>query len=661
ENCLRWQVVDTDSNGQPTTSTTIPNFTTWNIWTWVDASKRAVEFKYATVKSAGLIAADAASNAPGLLKDSTGQELVDYLRGSTATTGAASAFRQRSAVLGDIVNSTPVFIKNLSNFQYEKLPAGTAGLAEYDVYMKMKNARKEGAVFVGTNDGMLHAFREGIYPAGATPTATVTPGGAEVFAYVPRAVLGNMHKLADKSYQHQYFVDGSLVEADAWLATPNATGTGASTGWRNLIVGTTGAGGRAVFALNATDPLNMNGNGVLWEVNDATAGFAELGYVTAPVQTGLMQDGTWVAIFGNGYFSKSGQASLFVVNLATGALVKQFDTAAVPGGGNGLGGVRLVLNANQQIMGAYAGDLKGRVWKFDFNSATQSAWKLGLGGQPLYTALDSNGKAQPITTMPAVIVRNDIAAFKPSYMVVVGTGKLVDDADATDGAKQAAYGLWDQEKFGDTIAGPTITISQLVQLTTTAVASGFYTVASPRAIDWSKDRGWTLPYSLATGQRTVYPVETLRNLVRIDTVSPPPPAAKPTCDGQTGQGFNFIVNPLTGICKAKATFDVNNDGVISDAVDTACGYATTADGEDAVLGTSLVSGGGTGGTNGGGTGTGSTGAGRETGSNSSPVCSGSIYSIQNSTGQRLVDVGCEPHSSSSASSRAWRQIFMRAQ
>ncbi|CAN5489248.1 PilC/PilY family type IV pilus protein [soil metagenome] len=658
---VRWQVVDTDLNGQPTGTTTIPNFNSRNIWTWVDASKRSVEFKYATLQSASLIAADAAANAPGLLKDGTGQEMVDYLRGNTGTTGAASGFRQRSALLGDIVNSAPLFIKNISNFQYEKLPAATAGLKDYDAYMKMKNARREGAVFVGANDGMLHAFREGVYQTGATSTAVVTPGGTEVFAYVPRGVLGNLYQLADRFYQHQYFVDGSLVEADAWLATPNSTGSGISTGWRNLLVGTTGAGGRAVFALNVTDPLNMNGNSVLWEVNGATAGFTELGYVNAPVQTGIMQDGTWVAIFGNGYFSKSGQASIFVVNLATGALVKQIDTAAVAAGGNGLGGVRLVLNADQQIMGAYAGDLKGRVWKFDFNSATQGAWKLGLGGQPLYTALDSSGKAQPVTAMPAVIVRNDNAKYKPSYMVVVGTGKLVVDADATDGAKQAAYGLWDQEKFGDAIAGTTITSSQLVQLTTTAVAGGFYTVSSPTPVDPSRDRGWILPYTIATGQRTLYPVETLRNLVRIDTVAPPPPVSTPSCDSQAGQGYNFIINPLTGLCKAKATFDVNNDGVITDADSTACGYTTTADGEDAVMGTSLVSGGGSGTTAGGGTGTSSSGAGGTTGGSTAAECSGSIYSIQNSTGQRLVDVGCEPHASSGASSRAWRQIFMRVQ
>ncbi|MBC7438288.1 MAG: hypothetical protein H7332_19710, partial [Bdellovibrionales bacterium] len=581
---LRWQVIETDANGQPTGTSTIPAYGDRNIWVWADASRHAVEFKYPILKTAGLVAADAGNNSPTLLSDTSSAELVDYLRGRSVKEGASSTFRNRPAVLGDIVNSTPVFIKSISNFQYEKLPASTAGLGQYDAYMKMKNLRTEGVIFVGANDGMVHAYREGGKPA----VGPATKGGAEVFAYVPRAVLGKMHKLADKAYQHQYFVDGPLVEADAWLQTPNTSGVGASTGWRNLLVGTTGAGAKAVFALNATDPFNMNGSSVLWEVNYTNTDFSELGHVLAPVQTGIMQDGTWVAIFGNGYYSKSNQASLFIVNLATGALIKRVDTpASLEPGANGLGGVRLVLNATQQIMGAYAGDLKGRVWKFDFNSPSQTGWKLGLAGKPLFTALDPANRAQAITAMPAVIVRNDIADFKPSYMVVVGTGKLLDDSDIGGTVTQAAYGLWDQGKFGDA-SGTTVMPNQLVALTTTDVAGGFFEVTAPRSVDWSRDRGWMLPYKIASGQRTVYPVETLRNLVRIDTVVPPPQVAVPTCNSQTGLGYNFLINPLSGVCKAKPTFDLNADGFFNEKDGTACGYTTIADGEDAVVSASLT-------------------------------------------------------------------------
>lgn len=626
EGVLKWQVVATDSNKRPTGSSTIPAFADRKLWVWADLARRAVPFNWPSVTSNGLVA-KAGGNTGTLLANTAKQSLVDYLRGDRSNEGGARLYRKREALLGDIVNSTPVFIKNIANPHYEKLPLTVPGVTQYADYMKAKAERTEGVVFVGANDGMVHGFREGAADKG---------GGAEVFAYIPRAVLGALDNLADKNYQHQYYVDGPLVEADAYIPTPDATGTGVSTGWRNLVVGTTGAGAKAVFALNVTDPLAMTGNSVLWEANNSMAGFEELGHVLAPVQTGIMQDGTWVAVFGNGYYSKSKKASLFIVNLATGALVKRLEPATgSESAANGLGGVRLVFNATRQIMGAYAGDLKGRVWKFDLNSNMPAKWVVGLQGKALFTATEG-GVPQPITAMPAVIERNDIEAYKPSYMVVAATGKLFDTDDLASTAVQAVYGLWDQNKFGEA-GGTAVPAAKLVPLSVTSPRDGYYQVTSTRVVDWSTDRGWMLSYKLAAGQRTVYPVETLGSLVRIDTIIPPAVAA-PACTSQSGRGFNFVISPLDGACKASPTLDVTGDGKINAADGNACGYATIADGADTVLSTSGLNDG-----------------------------TGQIVSIQSSGGDRLVRLdsgGGEPPlppNKGKTSSRAWRQIYMRAQ
>lgn len=596
-NGVAWQVIATDGNGQPTGVTTLPAPASRKIFVWADAAKQGLDFTFANIT----LAANSlkGTNTNMQMSNAVTTDIVDYLRGVRTKEGAG--MRKRPAVLGDIVNSTPAFIKNNTNPQFEKLPASTPGLTTYAAYISSKAARTEGVLFVGANDGMLHAFGEG-YGANI--------GGREVFAYVPRSVLGKLEALTDSgyTYAHTYSVDGPLTEVDAYLTTPNLTGGGSSTGWRNLIVGTTGAGAKSVFALNATDPLAMNGKAVLWELNpdpafpvmpgNGTTSFAELGSVLSAPQSGITVSGDWVTIFGNGYDSKSGKASLFVVETGTGKLLKEIKTDNNTA--NGLGGVRLVYNDKQQIIGAYAGDLRGRLWKFDLSSATSAGWALGNGGIALFTAL--NGATPlPITAQPAVLQRTDQASYLPSYLVSVATGKLFEAGDpAVTTPVQAAYGLWDRKPFGST-GSDTIAEAQLEGLKAVAVAAGidpstgatingggltgFYTVAfvnpAVTTLDWATRRGWKLTLDVFAGQRDIYPVQMQGDVVKIDTVAPQ--AASSSCQASTSNALSFYINPLTGSCRVGGTLDTNADGKI-DASDTnVCAYTSLADGTDVVL------------------------------------------------------------------------------
>ncbi len=429
-------------------------------------------------------------------------------------------------------------------------------------------------LFIGANDGMVHGFREG---------STSTIGGSETFAYVPQAVLGNMHLLASKTYQHRFFVDGPMTESDAYISAPNKVLPGNSTRWANLVLGTAGAGARSVFALDATWPLDMSAKSILWEINQTTTGMADLGYVMSQVETGITASGDWVAIFGNGPYGSSGRASLFVVDLATGQLLKKIDTDTATG--NGLGGTRVVRNAQGMIIGAYAGDLKGNVWRFDLSASVRTSWP--SAGQLLFTAKDSSNNPQAITAPPGIVPRTD----KPGYMVIVGTGKLYDSNDQSSTQVQAAYGLWDTVPFGGSGTFASIVgTSNLVQVlvtasTTTTVGSevtSFFQAVPARAMNWDAgDRGWFLNYGLTLGQRTIFPVEPVQKVVRIDTVAPR--LAQLSCSAGTSLGFNYLLDPLSGSCRALSTFDTNQDGKIDGDDLTSCIYSTEADGEDVVL------------------------------------------------------------------------------
>jgi type IV pilus assembly protein PilY1 len=595
-----WKVISTDANGQPTGTTTIPSDTTKrNIVTWVNKTTQAIDFTYANVIAAGNSLKGTNTNFQ--MTNGVTSDIIDYLRGVRTKEG--NGMRKRTAILGDIVNSTPAFIKNNTNPLYENLPSTTPGLSSYAQYMTDKAARKEGILMVGANDGMVHAFGEGYQ---------TSVGGRELFAFIPRSVLGKLESLTQVGYNyaHTYTVDGPLNETDAYLTTPDQTTGAATTGWRNVVVGTTGAGAKSVFALNATNPLTMNGRSVLWEINpdplfpvlngNSSTSFQELGSVLTHPQSGITVSGDWVTIFGNGYDSKSGRASLFVVETGTGKLLREITTDTLTG--NGLGGVRLVLNGNQQIIGAYAGDLQGRVWKFDLSSTASSGWKLGNGGSPLFTAMGGSPlKALPITAAPAILERNDQLSFKPSYMVTVATGKLFEAADpTTTSPTQMTYGLWDKQPFGvtttNTVSETDLESVRIMQVTAgvsatagnTLAAGGitaFYGVGfsnpSVTTIDWTTKRGWKMSMDVYAGQRVVYPVQMVGDVVKIDSVAPE--ASASSCRNTDSNAMSLYFNPLTGACLKTGTVDINGDGVIDEKDAAVCAYSSTADGMDVIL------------------------------------------------------------------------------
>lgn len=584
----QWQVIATDSNGQPTGVTTLPTPASRNVVVWADAAKQAVAFNFANITNAANNLRGA--NANMQLSAGVTANVIDFLRGDRSQEG--TTLRKRQAILGDIVSSTPAFIKNNTNPRYDLLPLGTPGQSSYAAYLASKAARTEGALFVGANDGMLHAFAEGY---GAN-----TPG-RELFAYIPRSVLGKVESLSSTGYSfaHTFTVDGPMTEADAYVTTPNLTLPGSALGWRNLVIGTAGAGAKSVFAINATDLGNLNTKAVLWEINadpafpampgNSSTAFSELGYVFSSVESGVTVSGDWVSIFGNGYESASGKASLFIVETATGRLLKRIDTDNT--NANGLGGVRLVLNSNKQIIGAYAGDLKGRLWKFDLSNSNTSSWALGNGGAALFTAMNG-ATPQPITAQPAVFERTDQPTYLPSYMVTVATGKLFEPTDtAVPSVNQSAYSLWDRKAFGST-GSDTISDTQLepVQQTLGATVAGkafvttAYATPGVTSINWATKRGWKIPFNLAArlGQRVVDPVESILGVVKIDTVTPD--ASATSCKASQSNGLNLIVDPLTGVCRVGGTLDTNNDGVIdSNDSQNTCGYTTLADGRDVIL------------------------------------------------------------------------------
>ncbi len=97
------------------------------------------------------------------------EAILNFVRGDRSNEEPNGlSYHQRESVLGDILHSTIYFWDN-----------GTSQ-----------------TLFVGANDGMLHAFNANT--------------GAENWAYIPSMVIPNLTKLKEKTYVHTYFVDGPI-------------------------------------------------------------------------------------------------------------------------------------------------------------------------------------------------------------------------------------------------------------------------------------------------------------------------------------------------------------------------------------------------------------------------------------------------------------------
>jgi type IV pilus assembly protein PilY1 len=385
------------------------------------------------------------------LPNLTETNLVNYLKGNAtyelnAGLEANQLFRKRTAILGDLIDSKPSFIGK---------PTFNYGDSGYQAF-KLAQQSRAGNVYVGSNDGMLHAF-----------DATTLE---EKWAFVPSAVIPNLWKLADSNYSenHQYYVNGDVVISDICVATDCATAT--ANDWRTILVAGLDAGGRGYYALDITNP---NTPSVLWEINPASSGdFNDLGYTYGnPIITKRNGDEKWVVVFTSGYnnipdnnsfYSSAestdfkptttsqlqfntgnGQGYLYVVEAKSGNRLAAISTGSGSvSSPSGLAKISAYADngeVNNVAKYVYGGDLNGDVWRFNIDSSANSVLHFAQ-------LKDANSVAQPVMTPP------ELGLVGNKKVVFVGTGKYLElsDLDTTKFSPQSLYALKDVANDSDT-------------------------------------------------------------------------------------------------------------------------------------------------------------------------------------------------------------------
>jgi len=405
---------------------------------------------------------------------SYGQSLIDYLRGDRSKEGVSAVdFRQRSTLLGDIVDSNPQYVREPRFFYPDSLES-----VPYSNFKTAKASRPK-MVYVGANDGMLHGFDAST--------------GRERLAYVPNLVFDKLSGLTEVNFKHKFLVNGAPTVVDAFY----------SNGWHSVLVGTLGHGGQGVYSLDVSSPGSFSetsaGQVSQWEFSDHDD--ADMGYSIGQASIAKMANGKWAAVFGNGYnnteadghASTTGHAVLYIVDLANGNIIKKIDTgvgsATTP---NGLASPTLVdLNNDYVVDYIYAGDLQGNLWKFDVTDTNAGDWGSAWANKPLFKA----ASGQAITTRPSVGYHPE----RGGQLVYFGTGKYLEPSDNSviSEPTQSFYAIWDKNESSSTnipVAASNLLAQEILAEFSQDFNSKSYNIrlTSKYEVNWSNHDGWKL-------------------------------------------------------------------------------------------------------------------------------------------------------------------------
>ncbi|MDD0837385.1 PilC/PilY family type IV pilus protein [Curvibacter sp. HBC61] len=536
----------------------------------------------------------ASSNAAA---DGLGANRVAYLRGDRSLEG--TTFRTRSKLLGDIINSSVVFSGTPTTAYTEN---------SYSTFYTT-NKNRTPAVFVGANDGMLHAFN----------ASKGTNGGAELFAYIPSWMGPNLSALTSTSYNnnHQSYVDGVPTVAEACVG-PSHTLTANTCTWKTVLVSGTGAGGPGVFALDVTDPTAFSASKVMWEFTKADD--ADMGYVVGTPQilkmrmnadkdgNGAAQPATyrWFAVVASGVnnyvtdsagrFSATGNPALFFLALdkAVGDAWTQgtnyykvqlpFDSTLATSKATGVANFTAMYGASGEVTYLFAGDLHGKLWKLDFtprdsthptsefNPGTSSHWtmarlsffnkgtKASPVAYPMYIAQDgaTTPNLQPIFSAPRIFT-GPVVNGKKTYYVLFGTGKFLEASDKTSTAKNSIYTVFDNgvtglsQSDGTTSSTTASVISGRGRLQSGTVNTSTYVITVPAFLwgratadnDTTQRSGWYFDLP-ASGEKMISSFLSLTTYATFNTIIPGSAGASGSCTATPGSGNSYSVNITTG-------------------------------------------------------------------------------------------------------------------
>ena len=315
------------------------------------------------------------------------RQLIDWLQGFTRPT----------ARLGDIYHSSPT----LSSPPNMDIVDESFNMWRH----KPEITDRPTMLYVGTNDGIMHAFSAEDY---VTADSIEFHSGDELWGFVPSSVLPLLQTAA---ISHQSLVDGTPTIRNVFFRRLPGAIANADIYHTVLVAGLRG-GGPEYFALDISDPLSPK---FLWQFTRPEMGNAmgrpAIGQVLVEIN-GILQERA-VAIFGGGsgirelsgmgtgravcpspvssritygphgstgrisrrcWLNSKGR-SLYIVDIASGEVIREFNSGTI--GSPMTGGVSIFTGATGTVSTrAYSSDDDGMLWRIDMSSTQPDSWTM---------------------------------------------------------------------------------------------------------------------------------------------------------------------------------------------------------------------------------------------------------------------------------------------
>ena len=215
-------------------------------------------------------------------------KIINYIRGTDQT-----GYRNRRVSLavngttvtnewklGDIVTSTPKLQSTNKLNSYNLTTPSGYNDKSYGAFINSSTYSNRGMVYVGANDGMLHAFKLGKLTVASGADTGIVSGastvkiggfvkasltgvnlGEEQWAYIPRNALPYLKYYTDAvNYKHINYLDGPTVISDISVAKSGTCNTDYSlcpkdvsggTNWKTVLIGSMGLGGATRLSTNS--------------------------------------------------------------------------------------------------------------------------------------------------------------------------------------------------------------------------------------------------------------------------------------------------------------------------------------------------------------------------------------------------------------------------
>jgi type IV pilus assembly protein PilY1 len=348
--------------------------------------------------------------------------------------------------LGDVVNSGPTVVSRPVE-RYDFIYGDVSYAQYYDTYRSRRQV-----VYVGANDGILHAFNAGV-PLQTTDNPYIPmeldPAGfdlgEELWGYIPRNLLPHLRWLKDPTYGacHVYYVDLKTYITDAQIFDSSAVHPG---GWATILIGGMRLGGTpietdtlpggtqdtcrsAYFAIDVTDPVNPE---ILWEFTDPYLRYT----VCYPTVVKVADE--WYLAFGSGPMTCGGDCSqtarLYILNLRSGHIERVFN----------------IPDPQSYITNIFAAD-----WGIDYNVDRiyfgDAYFDGEYWGGKVYRILTHDRPDPNVWTMDMVMDlgrpitgEGSIATDEYNHLwVYFGTGKFLSEVDEVDTTIEVYVGFRD--------------------------------------------------------------------------------------------------------------------------------------------------------------------------------------------------------------------------